>query len=60
MLQGRTAQPWPLIAQWFAIAKFVLIALGLLYTLPIGGGLWLHNRLSKAPRQPAAGLLNDR
>lgn len=59
MLQGRIEQPWPLIAQWFAIAKFVLIALGLLYTLPIGGGLWLRKRLSKAPQQPAAGLLND-
>jgi hypothetical protein len=59
MLGGRTAQPWPLIAQWFAIPKFLLIALGLIYALPIGGSLWLRNRLSTAPRQPTTTLLND-
>lgn len=59
MLQGRTAQPWPLIAQWFAIPKFLLIALGLAYTLGIGGSLWLRRRLSRSPEHHSAGVLND-
>lgn len=59
MLDGRTAQPWPLIAQWFAIPKFALIVLGLLYTLLIGGGLWLRRRLSGSATERSAGALND-
>ncbi|HEY0739046.1 MAG TPA: hypothetical protein VGD69_29270 [Herpetosiphonaceae bacterium] len=59
MLGGQTEQPWPLIAQWFAIPKFALIVLGLLYTLVIGVGLWLRRRLSRAPAEHSAGTLND-
>lgn len=59
MLGGKTEQPWPLIAQWFAIPKFMLLGLGLFYVLIIGGSLWLRNRLSKAPAQPVTTLLND-
>lgn len=59
MLQGRIGQPWPWIAQWFAIPKFVLIAPGLLYTLVVGGGLWLRRRLSKESQHPSASALND-
>jgi hypothetical protein len=59
MLGGRTAQPWPLIAQWFAIPKFALIVLGLLYILVIGGGFWLRRRLSRSSSERSAGALND-
>ncbi|HEV2707002.1 MAG TPA: hypothetical protein VGV59_13835 [Pyrinomonadaceae bacterium] len=33
--------PWPQVARWSAIAKFVLIAVGAIYALLIGGGTWL-------------------
>lgn len=59
MLQGRFAQPWPLIAQWFAIPKFVPIVLGLVYTLVVGGGLRLRRRLRKEAQHPSAGVLSD-
>lgn len=33
MLLGRVAEPWPAVAWWCAVSKFVLIAAGLLYAL---------------------------
>ncbi|HLE52358.1 MAG TPA: hypothetical protein VI755_09855 [Anaerolineales bacterium] len=38
--------PWPTIAFWCATVKFVLIAIGLLYTA-YGGLAWIGKRITR-------------
>jgi hypothetical protein len=42
VLDGAIQNPWPPIARWCAISKFLLVAVGGIYALIIGGGAWLY------------------
>jgi hypothetical protein len=40
MLRGTVENPWPQVARWCSISKFILIAVGLVYAA-LGGVRWL-------------------
>src|ERR687884_1218410 len=44
ILQGPIESPWPQIAKWCAIPKFVIVGAGTLYAL-FGGLVWLVTRI---------------
>ena len=43
ILDGVAEGPWPQIAKWCAVVKFMIIGLGILYSIGLGGGVWIIN-----------------
>jgi hypothetical protein len=41
VLRGPIEAPWPQIARWCAISKFIVIVVGDAYAVIFGGGVWL-------------------